>query len=69
MWKWPGLLIPALPGRQKEWHTVSQCQHGEEAEIMGRQEDDEVILREVQLITGYNAGEDRNAGGSIQGPS
>lgn len=36
---------------------------------MGRQADDEVILRQVQLITGYNAGEDRNAGGSRQGPS
>lgn len=69
MWKWPWLLTPALPGRQKEWRTISQRKHWEEAEIMGRQADDEVILRKVQLITGYNAGEDRNAGGSRQGPS
>lgn len=56
------------------WETERMAYHLANADIgrrliMGRQADDEVILRKVQLITGYNAGEDRNAGGSIQGPS
>lgn len=53
--------IPSPSGTQKERYTISQRKHSEEAEMMRRQDDDEVILRKVKLklITEHKAGEDR----------